>query len=325
MRPLSSFAATPLAGTEGAFNPFFSPDGKWVGFFAQDKLKKIPVDGGAAQTLAANSGPSGGASWGEDGTIVYAPATTTGTFGLWRVSADGGTPAKLTTPDVTKGEYSHRYPQILPGGKAVLFTAVNGFGWDESRVEALVLATGERRVLVRGGHTGRYVTGGHLLYYRAGALLDVPFDPDRLDVGSASPATIADGVRQNFGPMGALYAVSNTSTVAYVPAAGGSRQFERRLAWTDRHGQSEPIAAPPRNYDIPGLSPDGRQIAVPIVSGTYELWGVRPGPRDAVPAHRGGVEQPVARLEPGRPRHRVSKQQDRHLAGVRAAGRWQRA
>ena len=135
-----------------------------------------------------------------------------------------------------------------------------------------MLATGERRVLVRGGHTGRYVRGGHLLYYRAGALLDVPFDPDRLEVGSASPVTIADGVRENFGPMGALYAVSATNTVAYAPAAAGSRQFERRLAWTDRQGQSEAVAAPPRNYDIPGLSPDGRQIAVPIVSGTYELW-----------------------------------------------------
>ncbi len=272
VRLLSSFDAAPLAGTEGALNPFFSPDSRWIGFFAQDKLKKIPVSGGAAQALAPDSGPSGGASWGEDGTIVYAPSTTTGAGGLWRVSADGGTPVRLTTPNAGKGEYSHRYPQILPGGKAVLFTAVNGFGWDESRVEVLVLATGERRVLIRGGHTGRDVKDGHLLYYRAGSLLDVPFDPERLEVGSTSPVTIADGVLQNRGPMGALYAVSNANTVAYVPAEGGSRQFERRLAWTDRQGQADPIPAPPRNYDIPGLSPNGRQIAVPIVSSTYELW-----------------------------------------------------
>jgi eukaryotic-like serine/threonine-protein kinase len=272
VRRLASFEAAPLAGTEGAFNPFFSPDSRWIGFFAQDKMKKIPVDGGAAQTIAADAGPSGGASWGDGGTIVYAPAATTGSYGLWRVSADGGEPAKLTTPDTAKGEYSHRYPQILPGGKAVLFTAVSGFGWDESRVEALVLATGERRVLVRGGHTGRYMRGGHLLYYRAGSLLDVPFDPDRLEVGSASPATIADDVSQNMGPMGAIYAVSNANTVAYVPATGGSRQFERQFAWIDRQGRSEPVAAPPRNYDFPTLSPDGSRIAAPIVSGTYELW-----------------------------------------------------
>ena len=272
VRPLSSFEATPLAGTEGAFSPFFSPDGRWVGFFAQDKMKKIPVGGGAAQVIAADSGPSGGASWGEDGTIVYAPATTSGSVGLWRVSANGGTPVKLTTPNLKEGEYSHRYPQILPGGKAVLFTAVRGFGWDESRVEALVLATGERRVLIRGGHTGRYAGGGHLLYYRAGSLLDVPFDPERLEVGSTSPVTIADDVLQNFGPMGALFAVSKTNTVAYAPAAGGTRQFERRLAWTDREGRTEPIAAPPRNYDyFAALSPDAGQIAVTIVSGTYEL------------------------------------------------------
>ncbi len=273
VRSLSSFEAAPLAGTEGAFNPFFSPDGRWIGFFAQDKLKKIPVGGGAAQAIAADSGPSGGASWGEDGTIVYAPAATTGRFGLWRVSANGGTPVKLTTPDVGKGEYSHRYPQILPGGKAVLFTAVRGFGWDESRVEALVLATGERRVLIRGGHTGRYAGNGRLLYYRAGSLLDVPFDPERLEVGSTSPVTIADDVLQNFGPMGALFAVSNTNTVAYAPAAGGRRQFERTLAWTDREGRTEPIAAPSRNYDYStAVSPDGGQIALTIVSGTYELW-----------------------------------------------------
>ena len=202
VRSLSSFEAVPLAGTEGALNPFFSPDSRWIGFFAQEKLKKIPVGGGAAQAITAAGRPSGGGSWGEDGAIVYAPATTTGSVGLWRVSANGGAPVKLTTPNLKEGEYSHRYPQILPGGKAALFTAVRGFGWDESRVEALVLATGERRVLIRGGHTGRYAGSGHLLYYRAGSLLDVPFDPERLEVGSASPVTIADDVLQNFGPIG---------------------------------------------------------------------------------------------------------------------------
>ena len=272
VRPLASFAATALPGTEGAYNPFFSPDSRWIGFFAQDKLKKISVDGGAAVPIASGAGVSGGASWGDDGTIVYAPSATTAGFGLWRVSADGGTPAKLTTPDTGKGEYSHRYPQILPGGKAVLFSALSGFGWDESRVEALTLATGERRVLVRGGHTGRYMRGGHLLYVRAGSLLDVPFDPDRLEVGSARPMPVADDVSLNQGPFGGLYDVSSANVLAWVPAPGGSRQLERRLAWIDRQGRSEPIAAPARNYDPPALSPDGRQIAVPIVAGTYELW-----------------------------------------------------
>ena len=117
VRSLASFEAVPLAGTEGALNPFFSPDSRWIGFFAQEKLKKIPVSGGAAQVIAPGSGPSGGASWGEDGTIVYAPATTSGTFGLWRVSADGGTPVKLTTPNAGKGEYTIDTRRFCRAGK----------------------------------------------------------------------------------------------------------------------------------------------------------------------------------------------------------------
>jgi serine/threonine-protein kinase len=270
VRPLGAFEATPLDGTEGAINPFFSPDGRWLGFFAQGKMKKISIAGGAAQTLA-DAVWSGGASWGADGTIVFAPSTT-GNAVLWRVSADGGTPKRLTELDRAKGEYSHRYPQILPGGKVVLFTSLRGFGWDESNIEALRLATGERRVLVRGGHTGRYVPGGHLLYFRAGSLLDIPFDPDRLEVGDTKPATIAEGVGVNGGPVSALYAVSSTGTIAYVPTPGGSGQFERQLVWIDRQGRRQPVGAPLRNYHHAALSPDGRQIAVTIISGTLQIW-----------------------------------------------------
>jgi serine/threonine-protein kinase len=270
VRPLGAFEATPLEGTEGAINPFFSPDGRWLGFFAQGKMKKISIAGGAAQTLA-DATWSGGASWGADGTIVFAPATA-GNAVLWRVSADGGAPKRLTELDRAKGEYSHRYPQILHGGKIVLFTSLRGFGWDESNIEALRLATGERRVLVRGGHTGRYVPGGHLLYFRAGSLLDIPFDPDRLEVGDSKPATIADGVEVNGGPVSALYAVSSTGTLAYVPTPGGSGQFERQLVWIDRQGRRQPVGAPLRNYHRAVLSPDGRQIAVTIISGTWRIW-----------------------------------------------------
>jgi Tol biopolymer transport system component len=275
VRPLGAFEATPLEGTEGASNPFFSPDGRWLGFFTQGKMKgkmkKIPVAGGAAETLADAAG-NGGASWGADGTIVFAPSIT-GHAVLWRVSANGGTPMVLTRLDRAKGEYSHRYPQILPGGKIVLFTSLSGFGWDESNVEALMLGTGERRVLVRGGNTGRYVPGGHLLYFRAGALFEIAFDPNRVQVGNDKPAAIADGVRENDGPHGALYAVSGTGTIAYVPTLGGSRQFDRQLVWIDRQGRTEPIEAPSRNYhSYLALSPDGRYVALSIISGTEDLW-----------------------------------------------------
>ena len=255
-----------IPGTEGALNPFFSPDGQWVGFFAQGKLKKVSIHGGVPVTLC-DAGLSGGASWGADDTIVFAP---NGNSGLWRVSAAGGMPQVLTTPDPAKGEYSHRYPQVLPGGKGVLFTALNGFGWDESRIELLRLDTKERTVLVRGGHTGRFVPTGHLIYYRAGSLLAVPFDLGRLDVTKDDPVTVADGVHQSSGIAAAAYSVSAGGTLAYVSAS--PRQFESRLVWVDRQGGVQAIPAPPRAYSFPALSRDGRQVAVTVTSDTQQLW-----------------------------------------------------
>jgi Tol biopolymer transport system component len=276
VRPLAVFDATLLAGTEGAYNPFFSPDGRWLGFFAQDKMKRIAVNGGAAATIVEGLGVAPGASWSADNTIVYSPSLI-GRSGLWRVSADGGTPAALTTPDAARGEYSHRYPHILPGGRAVLFTSLSGFGWDETNVEALILETGERRVLVRGGQTAQYVPGGHLLYVRAGTLLDVSFDPARLEVGAGDPVAIAAGVMQNGGPNGSLYAASASGTIAYAPAPGGTRLFERQLVWIDRRGRQSPTRAPPRNYTAVALSPDGEGIVVTIGAGTDDLWRYDPG------------------------------------------------
>jgi serine/threonine protein kinase/Tol biopolymer transport system component len=271
VRALDAQEAQAIPGTEGAFNPFFSPDGQWIGFFAQGKMKKVPVGGGAPLTLCDAGSTSGGASWGPDGTIVFSPSAQAGTAGLSRVPAAGGEAKVLTTPDIAKGEYSHRYPQILPDGKAVLFTALNGFGWDESRVELLRLDTGERRVLIRGGHTGRFLPTGQLIYYRSGALLAVPFDLARLEVTSNTHVTVADGVLQSGGAVGAAYAVSAASVLAYIPAV--ARQFEQRLVWVDRQGKIEPLAAPTRAYfQRAALSPDGQQVAVSITSGTDELW-----------------------------------------------------
>ncbi len=272
LRAMDSPEVKAISGTDGAFNPFFSPDGQWIGFFAQGKMKKVSPGGGAPLTIC-DAGPSGGASWGEDNTIVFAPS---GNSGLQRVSAAGGKPQILTTPDPSKGEYSHRYPQILPGGKAVLFTALIGLGWDESSVEILLLDTKQRRVVVRGGHTGRYVPSGHLVYFRAGALLALPFDLARLEATSDTPVTIADGIRQNGGTTGADYTVSITGTLAYVPAAAGSRQFEQRLVWVDRQGKIEPLQAPARFFNVQAgdtrLSPDGKHVATTIDSGTQQIW-----------------------------------------------------
>jgi serine/threonine protein kinase/dipeptidyl aminopeptidase/acylaminoacyl peptidase len=266
MRSMDDPEAKPIPGTDGAYNPFSSPDSQWIGFFAQGKMKKISIHGGVPVTLC-DAGLSGGASWGTDDTIIFVPS---GNSGLWRVSAAGGKPEVLTTPDLAKGEYSHRYPQVLPGGKGVLFTAFKGFGWDESRVELLRLDTKERTVLVRGGQTGRYVPSGYLIYYRAGSLLSVPFDLGRLEVTKADPVTIAEGVRLSSGTDGAAYSVSAAGTLAYVSAS--PRQFESRLVWVDRQGGVQPIPAPPRAYAYVSLSRDGKQVVVAINADTSQLW-----------------------------------------------------
>jgi serine/threonine-protein kinase len=272
LRSLDSLEPKAIPGTEGAFNPFFSPDGQWIGFFAKGKMKKVPVNGGAVLTLC-DAGSSGGASWGSDDTIIFSPSAQAGAAGLSQVPASGGQPRILTNPDVTKSEYSHRYPQILPGGRAVVFTAMDGFGWDESRIEVLRLDTGERRVLIRGGHTGRYLPTGYLVYYRAGALLEVPFDLDRLETKSDTPVVVADGVLQDAaGAAAAVYAVSSAGVMAYIPAPAGVRQFEQRLVWVDRQGKIESLVAPTRAYAQAALSPDGRHVAVIINSRTQELW-----------------------------------------------------
>jgi len=271
VRALDDTEPKALAGTEGASNPFFSPDGQWIGFFARGKMEKIPIGGGVTATIICDAVDSnGGASWGPDDTIVFTPS---GLSGLWRVPAAGGAPRALTTLDLGKGEYSDRYPQILPGGKSAIFTAASGLGWDESRIELLRLDTGERRVLIRGGRNGRYVSSGHLIYFRAGTLLAVPFDLSRLEVTSDTPVTVADGVLQGTGTASAEYAVSAAGTMAYIPASGGAHQFERRLVWVDRQGKADPLPAPTHAYGGGlALSPDGRQAIVAVGSGTDELW-----------------------------------------------------
>ncbi len=265
-RPLDDLEAKPISGTEGASNPFFSPDSKWIGFFADGKMKKISINGGAPTTLCT-AGVGGGASWGTDDVIVFAPGADSG---LWQVSASGGQPQVLTTPDPKKGEYSHRYPQILPGGKGVVYTSLNGFGWDESRVELLRLDTKERTVLVRGGQTGRYVPSGHLIYYRAGSLLALPFDLNHFQVTGTAPVTVVDSVRLSTGTIAAAYSISATGTLAYI--SGGPGQFESRLVWVNRRGELQPLPAPPRAYSSLALSRDGKQVAVTITSDTEQLW-----------------------------------------------------
>jgi len=267
LRTLDELTATPIRGTEGGTGPFFSPDGEWIGFFAGGKLKKVAVTGGT--TLSLCDAPDGrGASWGPDDTIIFAPESGTG---LHRVSAAGGTPEVLTTPDTAHNERSHRWPEFLPGGKAVLFAVEPPMAnFDTSAIEVLALDTRARKVVHHGGNSPRYAPTGHVLFGRHGAVLALPFDPRRLAV-TGNPAPVIEGVATAVVSHAPHYAVAASGTLAFVP--GTREKFERNLVWVDRKGQEQLIAAPPRGYEHPRLSPDGKKIALHIIeSASNDIW-----------------------------------------------------
>jgi serine/threonine-protein kinase len=271
IRDVNQVSPRAMPGTEGADEPFFSPDGQWIGFFAEGKLKKVPVAGGAPLTLCDAPGPRG-ATWGADNSIIFAPSAASA---LLRVSADGGNPQPVTTLDRTQNEASHRWPQFLPGGEAIVYSAgptVSVFGWIEARVLAQSLKTGARRVVVQHGTFPHYAPSGHLLYFQGGIAYAQLFDPDRLQVsGEAMP--VLERVPNLGGINGGAFefALSSTGTLAYAP---GVTREPQSLVWVSRDGKEQTIAIPSGTYGGgPRLSPDGRQIAVTVV-GTAEsdIW-----------------------------------------------------
>src|SRR5262249_49338613 len=186
-RRLDEVEATAMAGTEGAVGPFFSPDGQWIGFWADDKLKKAPAGGGPPVVICDAPAFLGlfGASWGSDDTIVYSARGE----GIARVSAGGGAPRSVTKVDSSKSEVGHILPHVLPDGKAMLYTVTASDNWEQTSIVAQSLQTGERRTLLQGGADARYVSSGHLLYMKAGTLMSVPFDAERLEL-TGSPVAI---------------------------------------------------------------------------------------------------------------------------------------
>jgi len=272
---------TAIPGTEGGYGPFFSPDGRSVGFAVGSKLKKVSVSGGAPQIIGSVPPITRGASWGSDDTVIY---TADPNRGLSRMLAVGNTLPEdafsdapimptgqqiLTTPDPTKGEYSHRWSHFLPGGKAALFTIDTGGSFDEARIGVLSLETGKVKVLLDGGTNPRYSPTGHIVFSRAGALLAVPFNLERLE-RTGDPVTVVEGILME--PGGAAhFTFSDDGSLAYV--AGAMLVPDRKLAWVNRQGEVEPLPAEAREYMSPSLSPDGQQVAVITRQGSnYDVW-----------------------------------------------------
>jgi serine/threonine-protein kinase len=272
IRALDRRDAVALAGTEGAANPFFSPNGRSVGFWAAGALRRVAVDGGPpvqiCQTPAAV-----GATWGSDDTIVFGTLTE----GLKRVPASGGTPEELTKPDRAAGEISHRLPHLLPGAKAIVFTVVrNTIDLRMNQIVVLTLATRARKVLFDDGADARYVPSGHLLYARLGKLLAVPFDAARLEVTGAQ-AGILDDVMQVAGGRSAAESgamqltTSETGALAYVPG-GILPEGDQAVVWVDRKGSIRLLPLPVAGYTAPRLSPDGRRVAFDSRGLNRTIW-----------------------------------------------------
>ena len=263
LRRLDEFETVPLAGTEGATKPFFSPDGKWIGFAADRKLKKVAIAGGTPVVLC--DAEWGGGAWLPDDTIIFTQAYTTG---LWRIPASGGTPQKLTEPDRAKGELGHWWPQVLPDGETILFTNFST-PIERARIAAYSLRTGQQEPLVEGAMFGRYLPTGHLVYVRSETMMAVPFDAKKLEV-TGTPLPILDDLAIDPTNGTTQFSFSDNGTVAFVPAS--TTRLRSLLVWVDRAGKAQPIALPPRAYAEPRLSPDGRRLALSIWEQGRDVW-----------------------------------------------------
>jgi Tol biopolymer transport system component/predicted Ser/Thr protein kinase len=246
----------------GGTTPFFSRDGKWLAFFADGKLRKVPVVGGSPKDICSASS-NRGAVWLPDDTIVFAPEDGP----LMRVPSEGGVPEQISFLDTSKGEISHRWPGLLPGGY-IIFTAGSGGNWDDAEIVAQSLETSERHFLI-GGTDGSYAPTGHLILARNRTLMAAPFSPDEIRVIGDAVAVVENVAQSPFSGV-AQYAFSDTGTLAYSrsePYGTGE------LVWMDLEGNIESVGLAPGLYGNPRVSPDGTRVAIEF-SGARDQIGI---------------------------------------------------
>jgi eukaryotic-like serine/threonine-protein kinase len=250
---------------------FFSPDGRWLGYFTPNppSIRKLPLGGGAPVTiLARNSTGNAGATWADDDTIYFVSEVPGGVLG---VPVAGGQPKEIVKIEATEGERIVKYPAALPGGKALLYTmaTADSESFDDARVAAYSVRTGQRKILVEGGTHARYSLSGHLVYARNGNLLAVRFDPDLLQV-TGQPTTVLEGVLMSRNTGAAAFELSTGGDLVYVPGAceGGART----LFWVDRNGHAEKLPLPAKSYLHPRISPDEHKLAIEIEGANHDCY-----------------------------------------------------
>jgi serine/threonine-protein kinase len=259
LRAFDDFTPRPLAGTEGASMPAFSPDGKWLAFHQDGHLRKLALAGGSIVEIAtASRGP--GMTWGEDGRIYF--SSLGGNGGIWRVPASGGAPEPVTEVSDSASEHAHAWPQLLPGGKELLFTVLGPSGGAlDSRIVTEVIGSGVRRTVVEHATFGRYLTSGQLIYVsNEGTVFGAVFDR-RKSTLTGTPQPILTDVHVASWGGAALLAVADDGTLAYEPGISAAPQIVRAV---DRGGRDLGVIVPAGHLDGVRLSPDGRRIAANV-------------------------------------------------------------
>src|SRR3989441_2608845 len=238
VRRLDQLQATVLPETDGVLSAFFSPSGQWIAFFTDGKLKKVSLTGGAPVTLADVPSERGG-SWSQEDTIVFATTNSP----IMRVRSAGGKPEAISTFDNAAGETSHRWPQLLPDGKTILFTTnVRGIvNYDNANIVVQSISTGERKIVQRDGYYGRYLPSGHLVYMYKGTLFGVPFDLKRLEM-TAQPVPVLEGVRSSSIAGGAQFSFSDTGSLVYSRGTRPASVFS--IYWMAQDGRLQQLRGP---------------------------------------------------------------------------------
>ena len=269
-RSLSDLVSTRIKEVVAGAAAFFSPDGRWLGFFITSPtlgMRKLALSGGAPVTICG-TGNFAGATWADDDTIYFVPDMP---GGVSSVPAAGGQPKEILKIDAENGERILKFPHALPGGRALLYTVatVDSESFDDAHIAVVSLESGKRKKLVEGATYPRYSPSGHLVYARNGNLLAVRFDPRRLEV-TGQPFTVLEGVLMSRNTGVANFDIAASGDLAYIPgiAEGGART----LVWVDRSGQSDKVPLPPRSYLHPRISPDGRKLAVEIEGSHHDIY-----------------------------------------------------
>ncbi len=264
LRRLDRSESEPLIGGERGYGPFFSPDGRQIGFYSDGTLKRVSAEGGEAVTLSTDASDALGATWGADGTLVF---TRRWLEGLWRITP-GQSPQRLTELEAEAGERSHLWPELLPDGRHLLFTVWRGGGIDSCDVVLLDLETGERRMLLPGAADARFVAPRFLVFMASGSLSWAEFDPRRLEV-VAPVRPLLESVRYHPVSGAGHFAASRSGVLVWADAASASARLG--LYRAEAGGWGAPVFEP-GEFATPQLSPRGSRLAVTRQTGRLQIW-----------------------------------------------------